>query len=279
VSAGPAIGVEAAAPAALTLSKGALEALSRLDAGLVFDLAMPVDERMPQWPPEQAARFSRRWVRRPASSDEPGVRFAVEAIEGSLHTSTHIDALVHAQSPQTIAGGGRTDDVVADGGHFTRLGVDTIAPILAPFVLVDVCATLGVEVLDPEHEISVADLAGAAVAPGSVALVRTGAIRRFSRGDEFLLRQPGLSVEAATWLADRGVVAIGSDTAGTEPLPMRDPTHSVHEALLVERGVYLIENLNLEQLAAARHARGLFVCLPLKLTGATGSWVRPVAIV
>ena len=116
---------------ATPLTGPALHALARLEHGHVFDLGMAIDERMPQWPPDGAARFSRRWVTAPASVDEPGVRFAVEAVESSLHTSTHIDALVHAQSPQTIAGGARTDDVVGEG-FFTTLGVDTIPPIVAP---------------------------------------------------------------------------------------------------------------------------------------------------
>ncbi len=52
-----------------------------------------------------------------------------------------------------------------------------------------------------------------------------------------------------------------------------------HLILLARRGVYIIENLALEELAAAGHHRFEFVCLPLKLVGATGSPVRPVALV
>ena len=48
--------------------------------------------------------------------------------------------------------------------------------------------------------------------------------------------------------------------------------------MLFERGIPLIENLVLDQLAAKERWRGVFICLPLKLVGATASWVRPVAI-
>jgi kynurenine formamidase len=96
-------------------------------------------------------------------------------------------------------------------------------------------------------------------------------------GDAYLERQPGVGLEAAIWLADRGIVALGADTAGTEPLPLVDVTRTVHAALLVERGIYLIENLWLEELAARECYESLFVCLPLRLRGATASWVRPVA--
>jgi kynurenine formamidase len=47
----------------------------------------------------------------------------------------------------------------------------------------------------------------------------------------------------------------------------------------VDRGVHLIENLFLDRAAAEGVREGLFVCLPIKITGATASWVRPVLVV
>jgi kynurenine formamidase len=52
----------------------------------------------------------------------------------------------------------------------------------------------------------------------------------------------------------------------------------VHEELLVKRGIHIIENLYLEDLVRDQVREFVFVCLPLKLQGATGSWVRPIAI-
>jgi kynurenine formamidase len=80
------------------------------------------------------------------------------------------------------------------------------------------------------------------------------------------------------WLAEQGVALLGTDTWGTEPMPFADTSRTVHVELLVRRGVYLVENLDLELAAADGVTSGLFVCLPLKLTGATGSWVRPVLL-
>lgn len=75
------------------------------------------------------------------------------------------------------------------------------------------------------------------------------------------------------------MAVLGADSTGIEPLPFPDPARTTHRAMLVERGVHLVENLYLDELAADGVAEALFVCLPLKITGATGSWVRPVAIV
>jgi kynurenine formamidase len=53
----------------------------------------------------------------------------------------------------------------------------------------------------------------------------------------------------------------------------------VHTLLLIEHGIYIMESLDLEELARDRVYEFLFVALPLKIRGATGSWIDPVAVV
>jgi len=84
---------------------------------------------------------------------------------------------------------------------------------------------------------------------------------------------------AALWLYERGMSVLGTDTTGTEPLPFDDPAVTTHGAMLVEKGVHLIENLYLEDVAQDAAREGLFIALPLKITGATGSWIRPILVV
>jgi len=97
--------------------------------------------------------------------------------------------------------------------------------------------------------------------------------------EAFLAGQPGVGLEAALWLYDQGMALLGSDTTGTEPQPVTDWEHTVHVAMLMERGVHLIEWMSLGALAEAHAYEFMFVCLPLKLRGASGSWVRPAAII
>ncbi len=75
------------------------------------------------------------------------------------------------------------------------------------------------------------------------------------------------------------MAVLGTDTTGTEVTPWPDPVRTTHRAMLVERGVHLIENVYLDDLAADGISEALFICLPLKITGATGSWVRPIAMI
>jgi kynurenine formamidase len=255
--------------------------LSALSERTLFDLGVGIHESMPQF--EGVVRFARRWTSDPTSKGPATpLHFAVEGIESSLHVSTHIDALVHPVVDGFVHGGVPATEAV-DGAAFQNNGVDSIAPIVARGVLIDIPRALGKERLKDGYSVTLDDVESAlarqhvAIEPGDVALVRTGKITHFDLGDVYLESQPGVGLDAAVWLADRGIVALGTDTAGTEPLPLADVTRTVHGALLVERGIYLIENLWLEELAARECYESLFICSPLKMLGATASWVRPIA--
>jgi kynurenine formamidase len=146
-------------------------------------------------------------------------------------------------------------------------------------VLLDVA---GPEPLADDHTITSSELAAAQraeIRPGDVVLIRTGWARYFCDPKKFIseVRGPGPAIEGARWLSERRVFAAGSDTVAFERVP--DPSMPVHVHLLVESGIHIIECLNLDELAAARVAEFVFVALPLKIRGATGSPVRPVAIV
>jgi kynurenine formamidase len=89
--------------------------------------------------------------------------------------------------------------------------------------------------------------------------------------------------DVSRWLAGIGVHAVGADNMAWDVIGLWDDidgcTLPGHLVLLARRGIYIIENLMLEDLAAAGVREFTFVCTPLKFTGATGSPVRPIALV
>ena len=118
--------------------------------------------------------------------------------------------------------------------------------------------------------------------PGDVVFVRTGWGRFFMTDNEkFLSGEPGLNEAAAHWLTAQDVVAIGADNMAVEVLPAEkdEVLMPVHQHCLAEAGVYLVENLALDALAKAEISSFCLSMVPVKFTGATGSPVRPVAIV
>src|SRR5258708_6118684 len=92
-----------------------------------------------------------------------------------------------------------------------------------------------------------------------------------------------LDAAAYRWLASRGVKAVGADNMAWDEVGVVDPELKVslpgHVILLVRHGIYIIENLFLEDIARDQCYEFTFICLPLKMRGATGSPVRPVAMV
>ncbi len=104
------------------------------------------------------------------------------------------------------------------------------------------------------------------------------------RGADGCQQDAGPTSRPRDWLLDRGVVATGTDTETYEVQPAPDPgptgnPQPVHTLLLIENGIYLMESLDLEELARQRVYEFLFVALPIKIRGATASMVDPVAIV
>ena len=197
------------------------------------------------------------------------------------HSGTHIDALSHQAENLTLHGGVEVNGVQTSVG-FRKLGVETMAPLVARGVLLDVA---GERRLEANYAISAGDLERAAraeIREGDVVLVRTGYGALWAKPDEYL-KAAGVSAEGCRWLVEKKPRAVGADNMAFDLMTNeRDPelnaTLPGHILFLVRAGVPIIENLNLEELAAARVYEFLFVCLPLKMRGATGSPVRPIAI-
>jgi kynurenine formamidase len=258
----------------------------------VFDLEQPRMAEMPIHPAHVQAGYSYMLHRRHEDEYRPEVSGPRTGAAGVIvcaeHTGTHIDALCHQSEALVLYGGVKVDGSVQTPRGFKKHGVEEIPPILAPGVLLDVAASKGVEEIEAGYAVTADDLRaccdsqGVSVERGSVALVRTGNARHWSAPERYLAG-PGMEASASYWLAERLVLAVGADNMAWDVPGLRDPKlgclNPGHLILLARYGIYIIENLALEDLAAARAYRFDFVCTPLKLVGATGSPVRPVAVV
>ena len=260
------------------------ELLERLSQSRVIDLAQPWHVGMPHWPSHPPFLYSLTKLHGETVL-EGGASSAADAIALGTHTGTHIDALCHFSCLGKLRGGDEAARVQSYAGGLQRHSVDTIAPMLRRGVLLDIPGFMGVEVLPQDFEITAQHLERAShaqnveVRAGDVVLLRTGWARHYGDPTLFLngLVLPGPALEGARWLSSRGVFAVGSDTVAFERTP--SAKMEVHAHLLVESGIHIIEVLNLEQLAAEKVYEFLFVGSPLKIRGATGSPLRPFAVV
>jgi kynurenine formamidase len=254
---------------------------TNLDKLRVFDLEQPRRNDSPLHPAHQPPGSSYLMHRRHLR-DAPERRTGASGVWVTTeHTGTHIDALAH-QAEDVKLFGGQDATVAQTPVGFTELGIETVAPIICGGWLID----LGV--VEPGRWIELEEVRGAAerqgVSPeaGDVVLVRTGNGVHWADAARYL-RGSGMRGAVSEWLASMGVLAVGADNMAWDWPGGVDPDYGIslpgHAVLLVRAGVYIVENLFLEELSAAGANYFTFVCLPLKLVGATGSPVRPIALV
>lgn len=268
-----------------TLRSG--ELLDALSKGKVYDLGYALDPAMPVSPNHPGYKMA--LMRRHGDMVRAdGMSAANEMIMIGGHTGTHIDAFCHVSQDGKLFGGADAYEAQT-GGRFKVHGMETIAPFFCRGVLLDVAGYRGVDSLPAGEPITadelkaVAKAEGVELPEGGAVLVRSGWAKHWNDPHTYLGHDtgvPGPDVSAGEWIAAAKPRVTGCDNMAYEHLAP-GKGHSllpVHRLLLVDSGIHIIENLNMEQLAADKVYEFLFVCLPLKFTGGTGSPVRPVAV-
>jgi kynurenine formamidase len=223
---------------------------------------------------------------------------AAEAITMSCHCGTHIDALCHIGEAQDqngnpdpagdiklFAGPGKTVSAADKAGlnGQEHLSIAEMPPIVQRGVLLDIAGNLGVSILPDGYQITAADIEAVLekqkteIRPQTAVLIRTGFYHHLATGN-LVSRDAiaGLNLDAAKTLHRFGMNLVGADNMSVEAVPPLD--HSVHRYFLVNNGITHVENLYLEDLAKEQVYEFLLIITPLRLAGATGSWVHPIAI-
>jgi kynurenine formamidase len=168
-----------------------------------------------------------------------------------------------------------------------KLGVENAGVFFTRGVLLDVAALKETRALPIGYVITPADLkaalkrAKATLQPGDAVLIHTGhGIWWKNDNKKYGDGEPGIGLPAARWLAEQKVTLVGADNWAVEAVPPADPSRpfEAHQWLLTRHGIYLLENLDLSEMARDGATTFAFVFAPLRLKGATGSPGNPVAI-
>ncbi len=277
---------EAGAPNLIGPSEVKLAA-SLVRTGQVISLAQQISDRLPI--PGHRAGVSHFMGRDggdyAAGAKRPGgFQFAEDTVVLPLHLGTHMDALCHAWCDDHLYNG-FPGNTVRSTTRALRCGVEKMPPLVTRGILLDMVKLRG-EVAKPGESIGRSELqeaashAGLELRDGDAVLIRTGWLESqdAARGVDFNA-EPGIDVEAALWLAESGAAMVGSDNFAIEVLPFPSGTvFPVHQRLIRDYGIPLLEGLVLRQLGEAGATAFLFVATPLPIVGATGSPVAPVAV-
>jgi len=214
-----------------------------------------------------------------------GVSGAAAMIATGDHVGTHVDGFAHVAVDGKLLGGVDVLGAQSLAGGVEVHSVHEMAPILGPGSVVDMPTLLG-RALTPSDAVTGDHLAawfaerGPEPGAGSVVLVRTGWDDKWTDPAAYLSVEdgaPGMGIDGARWLSERGIRASGCDTVAYERVP--SPSLDVHVHFLVERGISIMEAMRLKPLVDARAWHFFFTAAPLRVKGATGSPIRPLAFV
>ena len=249
------------------------DVLRQIAGGKIYDLGVELFVGMPVCcTPFGDPNFQIFMTHTPAEdSSKELLSYSGDGMSMYTHTGTHLDTLNHFGLHGKIWNQVSADDALGVRG-WTKSGADKYPPIIARGVLIDVAKSKNVSHLPTSYAITVADLQealrkqGTTLQPGDVVLTRTGVMSLWPDQTKYRLAdQPGLSLEAAQWLAEaQKVMLVGADNFGIESFPSKDPENfvPVHSYLLAERGVSLLEALWLEDLSKDRVYEFLFIASP-----------------
>jgi len=271
--------------------------MARADPTRVYDLATTYKIGMPSWQAWNDPAYQIWMTHTPPGTAVDNVTaqgpemnrrigYSGDGIQMYTHCGTHLDTLNHFGYGDEIWNGFKVSEHLGSR-CWDICGADLVPPIVARAVLLDVAGHRGVDVLPPGEHINAAELEavaqaqGVEVREGDVAMIRTGRMHVWDDFDTFMSHAPGITVDAAAWLVEgHGAMIVGADNLTLEHTPSAVPTNyePVHLYLLCQQGAPIIEVLDLEALAADKVYEVAFIGGPLKLYGATGSPIRPMAM-
>jgi len=258
-----------------------LRASRLIRAGQVFELGRPLTMDMPL----QATRTFEMHTKRTTALQGSNRRGSNEEIVLAEigQVGTQFDTFAHQTIGDSIYNCFKVEEIATRNG-FTKGAIEQVGSLMTRGVMIDVAALKGVEMLGDSYEITIDDLQQAlkrqqiTVQPGDALIVHTGWGKLWGKDNARYMRvNPGLGTAAAEWLARQDPMLVGMDTAPVNVTPSPDAklSNPVHQIMLVVHGIFLLENLRLDELAAAGAHEFALIVQPLKLVGGTGSTVAP----
>lgn len=214
----------------------------------LIDLSQPLYDGSPNCPVHPP-------VRSQLLRDHPQHGWRVEVLSLSNHSGSHVDAPLHK-----IAGGASLDDMPLESfvGHAWIVDLRGIAP----------STLITAEMLAKELPASIKD---------HIVLLATGWGAKRAHTAEWLYHSPALAPDGAAWLVEHGARAVGIDHYSIGG--MADAINPVTHTILLEAGLWIVEELNFPPEAFAVPQPCTFMSLPINLKGHTGAFCRPVLVV
>lgn len=268
-----------------------LAASKLVKTGKTYNLGIVVDSNTPAFSPRSMSIT----VLQPNQIEieglgTNGMTYNDDIFMGWLGIGPQIDGLGHIGIKHTYYNGFKDSDFAKANG-LEKLGIEKLPPIVTRGVLLNMAEFYGEDIVKEGTAYTKEDIQKAAeqqdveIREGDVVLFHSGWLELLDGEkqdhDRYVSVEPGLGITGAEYLAEIGVVAVGADTWGVEVLPFEqgsDGVFKVHQILIPQNGIFILENMDTRELAKDNAKEFLFVLGATRMRGAVQMMINPTAI-
>lgn len=264
-----------------------LNAVKLVTTGKVYSLAVPIDKHLPAFRHRSFRLYNIQPGQQAGNTTGPNkFTFNDELVEAWTGIGTQLNGIGHIGIDNVYYNGHKAADFVTVEG-VTKLGVEKVPPFVTRGIVLDMTAHYGEDIVPGGTEFSVEDIEAVLkkqsieIRKGDVVLFHTGWLELIGKDNgKFLETEPGIGMEAAEWLAAKGIVAFGGDTWASEvyPNPNGKEEFPVNQFMLAKKGIYNLELIDSRALVRDKAWEFLFVLGHPLYTGSTQVNINPVAI-
>jgi kynurenine formamidase len=208
-----------------------------------------------------------------------------DIIMGWTGTGSQLDGLGHIGIDGVYYNCAKGREFVTAAG-LKKYGMETVPAIATRAVILDMVGLTGQDPVKEgtafnrkEIDAALKRQGGMKIGKGDVVVFYTGWTKLIGKDDKrYGSVEPGLGVDGANYLASLAVAMVGSDTWGVEVVPFEDPKKIfyVHQILIAQNGIMILENVNAEEAVKDKVYEGLFTLGPSRVTGAVQAIINPI---
>jgi kynurenine formamidase len=208
-----------------------------------------------------------------------------DIIMGWTGTGSQLDGLGHIGIDGVYYNCAKGREFVTAAG-LKKYGIETVPAIATRAVILDMVGLTGQDPVKEgtafnrkEIDAALKRQGGMKIGKGDVVVFYTGWTKLIGKDDKrYGSVEPGLGVDGANYLASLAVAMVGSDTWGVEVVPFEDPKKIfyVHQILIAQNGIMILENVNAEEAVKDKVYEGLFTLGPSRVTGAVQAIINPI---
>jgi kynurenine formamidase len=256
--------------------------------GKAIRMGIETNSRTPAFPPRSFALT----VLTPGQEyggtlGETKTNYNDDIIMGWVGIGSQLDGLGHIGIDGVYFNCAKGREFVTPAG-LKKYGIETVPAIATRAVILDMVGLMGQDPVKEgtafnrkEIDAALKRQGNMRIGKGDVVIFYTGWTRLIGKDDKrYGSVEPGLGLEGAAYLASLEVAMVGADTWGLEVIPFEDPkkVFTVHQILIAQNGIMILENVNAEEAVKDKVYEGMFTLGPSRITGAVQAIINPILV-